>query len=67
MNVRDSDHDGRELVNVRRYRRRMIFVTVAIAVILALWVWPQVPLFLQVDSCLDTGGRWANELAKCEY
>lgn len=48
-------------------RRALILLAVALALGLFLWLWPQVRLFFQVDWCLDSGGRWNYEQAKCEY
>lgn len=42
-------------------------ITIALAVVSAvLGVWPSVHQFVQVDRCLDSGGRWNYEGMQCE-
>lgn len=48
-------------------RRTLILVVVALALGLALLLWPRVRLFFQIDACLDAGGRWNPEQAACEH
>jgi hypothetical protein len=33
---------------------------------LILFGWPHFKLFIDIDSCLDQGGRWNKEFHKCE-
>lgn len=47
--------------------KKLTIVALLIGVIIALTfetIW--IKQFLQIDSCLDRGGRWNNELNKCE-
>lgn len=47
-------------------RRMVILLAFALALGLALLLWPQVRRFFLVDACLDSGGRWNSHQAACE-
>lgn len=40
----------------------IIAVVVALLVVGSVWLWQQI----QIDRCLDNGGRWNYENGKCE-
>lgn len=45
--------------------RKLIVVMVCVAVLAMAIRW--VYFNLQIDSCLDGGGRWSEEKSECEY
>ena len=46
-------------------KTRKFFVAVAILLLIAFTYWCKG--FLEIDKCLDSGGRWNYEVGTCEY
>ena len=45
--------------------RKMIVILISIVVLVIAGIWAKG--FLNVDSCLDSGGRWNAGTKKCEH
>ena len=49
-------------------KRRIGFaLCAAVIVAVAIIMWPRTKQFLDVDACLDSGGRYDYALSACEY
>jgi hypothetical protein len=46
-------------------KKRIFIVLIVIAVFLVFGAWLKEPL--EIDSCLDNGGRWNYEEKNCEF
>lgn len=47
-------------------RIRYFLITVILLVVL-IFAWVKVGQFVEIDHCLDYGGKWNYETVKCEY
>jgi len=48
------------------WKRWLTLAAIVIASIAAIAVFRELQRFVAVDSCLDAGGRWDDEGARCE-
>jgi len=44
-----------------------IIITTTIIIVLSVWCFNFVKKQMQIDKCLDSGGRWMHEEHKCRY
>lgn len=46
--------------------KRSVYKYVWLLIVIVAISYPQIRKFLKVDSCLDSGGKWSEELFECE-
>jgi hypothetical protein len=46
---------------------RIVIIISAMIFLIGLFAYPKIQRFFEIDECLDKGGRWNYETAKCEY
>jgi hypothetical protein len=64
INRQPNDH----LQNDNLMKRSRFTLLVALPVVILGWVISQkLVLWLEIDSCLDSGGSWNSSEMKCEY
>jgi hypothetical protein len=44
-----------------------LFIIILVIVSLTFFTYPRIKRFFQIDSCLDSGGRWNYETGQCEF
>lgn len=52
-----------------KFSRKSVFIAVAVILLLifTIWIYPELIDLLQVDACLDEGGKWNQEQGLCEH